>query len=672
MVRPARAVGGPDGVVRRSAVSRGGGGRRGAARGRRPRRGEAVHHLGEGDARLLDGGEGVLAFGSDRGEQQSGQGGDAVEGLQLDHHGEQAVVGERADVTDGGGNGEDGHHQDARRGAEQLEAQRRPHHHRQHQEEQGERAAGRREHRDGGDRHQAEGLGPAAQRYVAGHPGGAHRQQQRGDHQHAHRVTRPPRRPGGPELVRGQRALGHQDQAGGARTDQRGGERAQEDQRHPVPQPVELDPEAHPGQQQDGHHRGERVARRDAEGGGGDRSEPRDDQQGAERDPGPHAQAEQQQAGHGDAGRRPQRGDVDAAHDDLRQQAEPAPAQYTSATPRIDKPATAVSRAFALRSTAAISSHAAAGPGRDTPGGRAGTVGSAAVTRRCRAPSRSAVAEHQDGGVVLVPGEVGDLQHLAGQLPGLRTHSRAHPPQDVLQPGVERERGPFHHAVGHQDDRFRPRQAPPRHRVHLAGFDAERQPHLVGVLGVLDPGPAVGGGPDRRDVAGPGDGQFVGGGVEAEEAAGGEEAVGQGQQQFVGPGQHLAGVARRGGQRPQADPDLAHEHGRLDVVALHVADGQPERPVRQPEAVVPVAADVQAVARGRVPGGGPQPGQARQRGREQLALERHGEFDPGPLEFGVLQRPGGELAELAQQFVRTGRVRRGTATAHGRLQHGLG
>ena len=78
------------------------------------------------------------------------------------------------------------------------------------------------------------------------------------------------------------------------------------------------------------------------------------------------------------------------------------------------------------------------------------------------------------------------------------------------------------------------------------------------------------------------------------------------EEQIVGPAQHLAGVGDAGGHRAQADADLPHEGGRLHVMPLHVAEGEGERPVRQPEAVVPVAADVQAVPRGCVAGRRPQ------------------------------------------------------------------
>src|SRR5207249_4990224 len=103
-------------------------------------------------------------------------------------------------------------------------------------------------------------------------------------------------------------------------------------------------------------------------------------------------------------------------------------------------------------------------------------------------------------------------------------------------------------------------------------------------------------------------------------------------------GQQLAGLARDGGERAQGDPDLAHEGGRLDVVALDVADGQPDAVVRQGEGVVPVTADVEPVVGGRIPhgqaqvvGGGQVPGQ-------HAALQGDGQLDPGALQLGQLAR----------------------------------
>ena len=174
---------------------------------------------------------------------------------------------------------------------------------------------------------------------------------------------------------------------------------------------------------------------------------------------------------------------------------------------------------------------------------------------------------------------------------------------------------------------------------------------------------AVRRGPERGDVAGPGVGQLTGGGVEAQEGAGGEELAVQRQQEIVGPAQHLPRVDGGGRQGAQTDPDLPHERGRLDVVALHIADREPERAVGQDEAVVPVATDVQAVAGRRVPGRRPQARHGRQPRREQPALQRHRQIDPGPVQLGVVERLRGEPPQPAQQLMGARRLG-GTMSGH--------
>ncbi len=87
---------------------------------------------------------------------------------------------------------------------------------------------------------------------------------------------------------------------------------------------------------------------------------------------------------------------------------------------------------------------------------------------------------------------------------------------------------------------------------------------------------AAGCGPDHRDVAGPGDGQIAADRVEAEETARREEAAPHGDQQIVGAAQYLSGVARRLREGAQAGAHLSHEGDGLHVMALHVADREPQ------------------------------------------------------------------------------------------------
>jgi hypothetical protein len=152
-------------------------------------------------------------------------------------------------------------------------------------------------------------------------------------------------------------------------------------------------------------------------------------------------------------------------------------------------------------------------------------------------------------------------------------------------------------------------------------------------------------------VSGAGALQGAGGRVEPYEGAGGEEVGAQGQEQVVGAGQQLPGLARHGGEGPQGDPDLAHERGRLDVVALDVADGQSDAPVGHGEGVVPVAADVEAVVGGGVADGQAEVVRGGQVPGQHAALQGDGQLDPGALQLGQLARPGGQRPETGEQFV---------------------
>ncbi|SCE13322.1 hypothetical protein GA0115250_13895 [Streptomyces sp. BvitLS-983] len=288
--------------------------------------------------------------------------------------------------------------------------------------------------------------------------------------------------------------------------------------------------------------------------------------------------------------------------------------------------------------------------GRHQRRGGSGRGGHGAPTSRCGA----LVAEDQHRRVVQVTGAAGHPHHAVGERTGVEPDARGHQLRDPGQALLDRERGPLHDPVGQQHVRPRAGPAAAGDRVALAGDDAERQAaHVLG-----DAAPAAGGRPDGADVPGPRAVQLVGGRVEAEEGAGGEERAVHGDQQVVDAAQDLAGVADRTGHRPQRHPDLPHEGGRLHVVALHVPDGEAEGAVAELEAVVPVAADVEPVAGRRVPGGRAQPRDLRQAGGEHLPLQRLRQFHPRLLHLHALPGDRGEPSQPGQQGVRTLLARR--------------
>lgn len=89
-------------------------------------------------------------------------------------------------------------------------------------------------------------------------------------------------------------------------------------------------------------------------------------------------------------------------------------------------------------------------------------------------------------------------------------------------------------------------------------------------------------------------------------------------------------------------------------MTLYVADGEAERPVRQGETVVPVAADVQAVAGRRVAGRGLQTGEGGQGRRKHLALEGLREFHPGLVELDLAPSTRGEVLQGVEQVLGAG------------------
>lgn len=272
---------------------------------------------------------------------------------------------------------------------------------------------------------------------------------------------------------------------------------------------------------------------------------------------------------------------------------------------------------------------------------------------------QSVVPHHEHGGVVLVADALRALDHRGGER--ARVHARdggdAREPYDLVEALLDAQRRSLHHTVREQHEHSALGEPVPGDRVVHAALDPEGRSALV--LG--DTGLAVRRGPHARDVPGPGALQEPGGGVEPHEGAGGEEIAAEGEEQLVGPGEELAGLAGDGGEGAQADPDLPHERGRLYVVALDVADGQADAPVRHREGVVPVAAHVEAVAGGRVLHGQAESGGHGQVPGQHAALEGEGQLDAGALQLRALARLGGQRTEPGQQLVA---VVRGALAGH--------
>jgi hypothetical protein len=133
---------------------------------------------------------------------------------------------------------------------------------------------------------------------------------ERGDHEDAHGVARPPHRPGARQLVRPQEAGRRQDPGADRGADAHAQQRAHEHERRRVPQAVDLPVQADPGEQGRGHQRSDRVAggrRRGGQPAGADREV---DHEGGQGHAGPDRPPEQQERRHGDARRGPERGDV--------------------------------------------------------------------------------------------------------------------------------------------------------------------------------------------------------------------------------------------------------------------------------------------------------------------------------------------------------------------------
>jgi hypothetical protein len=112
----------------------------------------------------------------------------------------------------------------------------------------------------------------------------------------------------------------------------------------------------------------------------------------------------------------------------------------------------------------------------------------------------------------------------------------------------------------------------------------------------------------RRKVSGRGHEGAVPGQIELDTEAAGEEAGIQVAHHLVGTGQEVARPHADGGVGVNGGAQLAHQGRGLDVVALDVADDRCGGCGAAADEVVEVAADIHAVSRGQVAGGGPQAG----------------------------------------------------------------
>ena len=117
---------------------------------------------------------------------------------------------------------------------------------------------------------------------------------------------------------------------------------------------------------------------------------------------------------------------------------------------------------------------------------------------------------------------------------------------------------------------------------------------------------------------------------------------------FVEPGQQFGGVLGAQCGRAQHRPDLTHRLGGLQAVSDDVADDQADRAGGQGEYVVPVTADLAAVA-GDVAGGELQPRYVGRLGREQCALQdrRGGPLGSGHARLGCR---GGAVGDHLEQL----------------------
>jgi hypothetical protein len=142
---------------------------------------------------------------------------------------------------------------------------------------------------------------------------------------------------------------------------------------------------------------------------------------------------------------------------------------------------------------------------------------------------------------------------------------------------------------------------------------------------------------DRRGVAGGRERDLARGldlGVGERGVAGGAHLLDEG----VEVSEHGGGCEAGGGQRADGAAELSHRGGGEQPTTDHVTDRDADPPGREPEGVVPVAADLQILDRGVVIGRHLEPGVHERISGEQAALQRHGDVRRALVEPCALQR----------------------------------
>ena len=190
-------------------------------------------------------------------------------------------------------------------------------------------------------------------------------------------------------------------------------------------------------------------------------------------------------------------------------------------------------------------------------------------------------------------------------------------------------------------------------RVREAGrpVDPERGRDAQGQTGLdIDvPDGAVLPQPQRRRVAGGGEGHRAGGRVVHADETGDQvfalEDLGERREVL----EHVAGLQPLDGVAAQRRPQLAH-HGRgAHAAPHHVADGDGDAPARQRDDVVPVATHLAAGRAGQVAARHVELGEPREPGGQQRPLELEGDVALALVQARVVEGQRGPVTELPQE-----------------------
>ncbi len=211
--------------------------------------------------------------------------------------------------------------------------------------------------------------------------------------------------------------------------------------------------------------------------------------------------------------------------------------------------------------------------------------------------------------------------------------------------GVQVHRAGFDQAVGTEQDGLPRVEAEPGDPVLLVRRDPERQPagHRLDGRAAVHP-------PDHRvEVTGPHRVDHAVVDVDLRVGAGREVVGVQVREEAGGPGHHGGRRVALGRVRAQGDPQLAHDPGGVHVMALDVADHQPDVPAGQRHHVVPVAADLEARPGRQVADGGGDPGDRRDGARQHHPLQAGRQLVLGVVQPGAGQRLRDQAAQGGEQ-----------------------